>query len=65
MREKNICPICGRDYLEAPALSRIDNLTRICPECGTRQALQDAGITLAEQEQIIFAIYRSNDFHDN
>lgn len=33
------CPICGKKYTEAPALSRIDNETLICPDCGMRQAL--------------------------
>ena len=29
-----ICPLCGRHYTEHPALSRTDNKTYICPECG-------------------------------
>ena len=35
-----VCPLCGRTYHGAPALSREDNKTLICPDCGTRQALQ-------------------------
>lgn len=34
-----ICPICGRRYTERPALSRADNTTDICPECGMMEAL--------------------------
>ena len=33
-----VCPLCGRTYHGAPALSREDNKTLICPDCGTRQA---------------------------
>lgn len=36
-----ICPICGREYTEYPALSRKDNKTEICPECGVNEALAD------------------------
>mgnify|MGYP002135926898 CR=1 FL=1 len=30
-----VCPLCGRTYHGAPALSREDNKTLICPDCGT------------------------------
>ena len=36
-----ICPHCGREYTEHPALSRKDNKTEICPTCGMREALED------------------------
>lgn len=36
-----ICPICGRKYTEPPALSRRDNSTQICPQCGTAEAIED------------------------
>ena len=39
-----VCPLCGRTYPGAPALSREDNKTLICPDCGTRQALQSIGV---------------------
>lgn len=38
--EENVCPVCGRTYTEAPAISREDNTTEICPDCGTKQALE-------------------------
>lgn len=41
-----------------PALSREDNKTLICPDCGTRQALQSIGVEPSEQEQIIETIHR-------
>ena len=36
-----ICPICGNEYTEHPAISRKDNITEICPACGTKEALYD------------------------
>lgn len=48
------CPMCGRLYTEPPALSRTDNTTLICPECGIRQALESIGVSDAgEQDHII------------
>lgn len=34
------CPRCGAIYHGVPALSRQDNETLICPDCGTREALE-------------------------
>ena len=34
-----VCPICGKPYKGYPAISRKDNKTPICPECGTKEAL--------------------------
>ena len=53
-----VCPICGNTYTGHPALSRTDNETPICPDCGTRQALDSIGITGSEQEKIIETIHR-------
>ena len=53
------CPICGRNYTDHPAVSRIDGLTQICPDCGTRQALASIGVSAEEQEQILQTIHRS------
>lgn len=36
---KNRCSRCGRFYEEAPALSRKDNETDICPTCGLEESL--------------------------
>lgn len=52
-----ICPRCGRPYSEAPALSRKDNVTLICPDCGTREALTEIGVSAEEQEEIINIIH--------
>ena len=53
-----VCPLCGRLYHEHPALSRTDNETLICPDCGTRQALQSIGVDPKEQERIIETIHQ-------
>ena len=48
-----VCPICGQTYHGRPALSREDNETRICPDCGTRQAMAAMGASPEEQEKIV------------
>ena len=53
-----ICPLCGQIYIGYPALSRADNETLICPDCGTREALQGLGVDADEQDQIIESIHR-------
>ena len=40
-KEVKVCPKCGKEYCEEPALSRVDNETLICPDCGTNEALED------------------------
>jgi len=44
-----VCPICGQEYTDRPAISRTDCETPICPDCGTRQALTEIGINVEEQ----------------
>ena len=51
-----ICPICGQEYAEPPALSRKDNRTEICSLCGAKQALEAAGFSQKTQDQIIAEI---------
>ena len=57
--ELRVCPLCGRPYTEPPALSRTDNETPICPDCGTRQALDSIGISAEEQEKILSILHRT------
>ena len=54
----SVCPRSGQAYREHPALSRLDNETLICPDCGTREALDSIGVKPEEQEQIIASIHR-------
>ena len=56
--ELRICPICGRPYSGVPALSRTDNKTKICPDCGTRQALESIGVDKEEQAKILSIIHQ-------
>ena len=62
MKENNhpetVCPKCGKVYYEPPALSRKDNETLICPDCGIRESLEALGLDREEQEHIINAIHR-------
>ena len=53
-----ICPRCGCTYQGLPALSRVDNETLICPDCGTREALATLGVSEEEQESILNAIHK-------
>ena len=57
IRELRVCPLCGQAYVGAPALSRTDNETPICPDCGTRQALGSIGISPEEQDKILGIIH--------
>ena len=59
VRQIRVCPLCGKTYGEAPALSRTDNETLICPDCGTRQALESIGIDAEEREKILSIIHQS------
>ena len=52
-----ICPRCGKEYTGRPAISRADNQTPLCPDCGTREALESIGIDTAEQDKILKAIH--------
>jgi transposase-like protein len=54
-----VCPKCGRFYHGRSALSRVDNQTFICPDCGTREALTSIGVDADEQEQILQTIHQS------
>ncbi len=57
-RQTKVCPLCGCTYTGVPALSRADNETLICPDCGTREALQSIGISDEEQEKILSIIHQ-------
>ena len=46
-----ICPICNKEYDDYPALSRKDNKTEICPECGVVEALEDFASFVKRNEE--------------
>lgn len=62
MKERNneprVCPKCGQVYTGHPALSRYDNDTLICPDCGTREALESLGVGREEQHKILGIIHK-------
>jgi transcription elongation factor Elf1 len=53
----HVCPFCGCTYYSRPALSRTDNTTLICPDCGIREALSSIGVKPEEQEEIIASVH--------
>ena len=55
--EARVCPLCGTEYHEPPALSRADNRTMICPDCGMREALETIGI---EPDEILRSIHEKS-----
>ena len=52
------CPLCGAVYKGHPAVSRTDNETLICPDCGIREALASIGIDEVEREHIIELVHK-------
>ena len=55
--ELRTCPLCGAQYGGYPALSRKYANTQICPDCGTREALESIGVEPEEQEKILETIH--------
>lgn len=49
------CPKCGKEYTDVAAVSR-SGFVEICPECGTKEALTNAGIKPDKQSEILAAI---------
>ena len=45
------CPKCKKTYTGYPAISRRDNKTEICSECGTAEALEDFSNYVKGQEK--------------
>jgi len=53
---EQICPKCGQYYVAPPALSRTDNKTLICSDCGIREAYESIGFNHEEQDMILSTI---------
>ena len=53
------CPKCGMLFSERGAVSRVDDVTIICSDCGTREALESIGVDETEQEKILDTIHRT------
>lgn len=56
---KRICPICGKEYEDYPAISRKDNKTEICPDCGTLEALEAIGATQEAKDEVLKKIHET------
>lgn len=56
---ESICPICGKAYRDYPALSRVDNMTEICPECGTVQGLEACGVDYETIKSVLQEIHKT------
>ena len=46
-----VCPVCGKEYDSYPAISRRDNVTEICPDCGLMEAIEDWVAQVKEEEK--------------
>lgn len=44
-KEVRFCPACNMYYADRPAVSRKDPNILICPDCGTREALEAASFS--------------------
>ena len=58
--DSRICQKCGKEYKGRPAISRKDNKTPICPDCGTLEALDDAGASDEMKQEVLDAIHGSS-----
>lgn len=56
---KVICPKCGKMYQGYPALSRVDNKTEICPDCGVREAMTSAGMSIGSQRDVLIQMTKA------
>lgn len=54
-----LCPLCGAQYGGYPTLSRKFPNTQICPDCGTREALESIGVSTTEQDKILGIIHQN------
>jgi RNA polymerase subunit RPABC4/transcription elongation factor Spt4 len=59
MSKKNyeVCPICGSKAMKYPALSRYDNKTEVCPECGLMESLNGNIIITCLRLKLNFTLY--------
>nr|DAZ69578.1 MAG TPA: zinc-ribbon domain protein [Caudoviricetes sp.] len=54
-----VYPKCGKLFSERSAVSRVDNVTIVCSDCGIREALKSIGVDETEQEKILDTIHRT------
>jgi hypothetical protein len=61
---KRTCPRCHRCYTDHPTLSRRDNATDICPDCGVEEAMIDAGFLKSGRAVADAALARDRRFQE-
>ena len=61
MKQRKVCPICQREYTGYPAISRVDNKTQICSDCGVREAMAYMGVDPGETERVLDVIHQQTD----
>ena len=49
--ESKTCPKCKKTFTGIGAISRSDNKTEVCSECGTKEALEDFSNYVKGQEK--------------
>lgn len=52
-KSKKICPICKKVFYDYPAISRKDNKTLVCSECGMNEIMDVFDDVLFENEIIV------------
>ena len=57
VKKLSICPKCGKEYGGHPAISRTDNKTKICSDCGTMEALEAADASQMTKDDVMEAIH--------
>lgn len=45
-----LCPICGKEYTGRLTLSRSDDRTEICQDCGTREAIETVKVLIGRYD---------------
>ena len=55
--DERYCPKCKKVYTGRPPLSRADNKTNICPDCGTLEALEAVGASEEAKREVMDAIH--------
>ena len=57
VKDEHYCPSCRKVYKGHPALSRKDNKTPICPDCGTIEALETIGASDELKKDVLGAVH--------
>lgn len=65
-KEERKCPMCGKIYTDYPALSRKDNKTEICPDCGQQEAIDAMNTATTDEIKFNFknGVYTREDCID-